>query len=58
MTTTAAAITAGGLVSVGGADAVRALIEADVVLGCQVGKALNTIGGGGGTVIVDVGSAV
>ena len=58
MTTTAAGITAGGLVSVGGANAVRALIEADVVLGCQVGKALNTIGGGGGTVIVDVGGAV
>jgi len=55
-TTTAAAITAGAPVSVGGANAVRTSIEADFPLGCQLGsnRALNTIGGGGGTVIVDI----
>ena len=43
------------MVALGGANAIRAVIEADVVLGNQIGKTLNTIGGGGGTAIVDVG---
>jgi len=39
MTTTAVAIGIGVPVSIGGANAVRALIEADVALGCKVGVA-------------------
>jgi len=39
MDTTAAAIGIGVPVSIGGANSVRALIEADVALGCKVGVA-------------------
>ena len=54
-TTTGAPIGAGVPVSVGGANAVRATIEADVALGCELnGRCLNTIGGGGGTAIVEI----
>ncbi len=54
MTTTAAAIGIGVPVSVGGANAIRAAIEADVALGCELqARCLNTIGGGGGTAIVE-----
>jgi hypothetical protein len=55
-TTTAAAITAGAPVSIGGANAVRTSVEADFPLGTNLGsnRALNTIGGGGGTVIVEI----
>jgi len=55
-TTTAAAITAGDMCSIGGANAVRATIEADLELGCIMGmnRARNTIGGGGGTVILEI----
>ena len=53
-TTTAVAIGAGVPVSVGGANAIRAAIEADVALGCEMqARCLNAIGGGGGTVIVE-----
>lgn len=57
MTTTAAAITAGGAVSIGGANAVEASNgTADIVAGIQLGtnRILNTIGGGGGTAIVEI----
>lgn len=53
-TTTAAAIGIGVPVSVGGANTIRAAIEADVALGCELqARCLNTIGGGGGTAIID-----
>jgi len=57
MTSTAAAITAGGAVSIGGANAVRASTgTADVVAGAQLGsnRILNTLGVGGGTAIVEI----
>jgi hypothetical protein len=54
MTTTAAAIGVGVPVSVGGANTIRAAVEADMALGCELqARCLNTIGGGGGTAIVD-----
>ena len=54
MTTTVAAIGIGVPVSVGGTNAIRAAIEADVALGCELqARCLNTIGGGGGTALVD-----
>jgi len=54
MTSTAAAIGVGVPVSVGGANTIRAAIEADVALGCELqARCLNTLGGGGGTAIVD-----
>ena len=54
MTTTAAAIGIGVSVAIGGTNAIRAAIEADVALGCELqARCLNTIGGGGGTAIVD-----
>jgi len=53
-TSTAAAIGVGVPVSVGGANAVRAAIEADVALGCELqARCLNTLGGGGGTAIIE-----
>jgi len=58
ITSTAAAITVGGLVSIGGADAVRAALQADLMSGEVVGKILNTLGGGGGTAIVEVGVVI
>jgi hypothetical protein len=42
VTTTNAAITAGGIVSVGGANLIRAAAEADMITGEVVGKALET----------------
>jgi len=56
MTSTAAAITAGDSVAIGGANAIRASIEADVELGCMLGsnRILNTLSGGGGTAIVEI----
>ena len=56
--TTAAAITAGSAVSIAGADVVAVATEADTIVGSVVGKCLNTIGGGGGTAIVEVGQSV
>jgi hypothetical protein len=56
--TTAAAITAGSAVSIAGADVVAVATEADTIVGSVVGKCLNTIGGGGGTAIVEVGQLV
>ena len=54
MTTTAAAIGIGVPVAVGGTNTIRAVIEADVALGCELqARCLNTIGGGGGTAIVE-----
>ena len=58
VTTTAAAIGIGVPVAIGGANAVRAAVEADTVLGDIIGKNLTTIGGGGGTAIIDAGSIV
>jgi hypothetical protein len=58
ITTTAAAIPAGNAASIGGADAIRLATEADTIVGTIVGKVLNTIGGGGGTAIVEVGQNV
>ena len=58
ITTTAAAIPAGNAVSIGGADAIRLATEADTIVGTIMGKAINTIGGGGGTAIVEVGQNV
>ena len=58
ITTTAAAIPAGNACSVGGADTCRLATEADTIVGTIVGKVLNTIGGGGGTAIVEVGQLV
>jgi hypothetical protein len=57
-TTTAAAIPAGNAVSIAGANLVALATEADTIVGSVIGKALNTIGGGGGTVIVEVGQLV
>jgi len=57
-TTTAAAITAGSLVSIGGANTVALAVESDFPIGSNIGKSRNTIGGGGGTVIVDVGVSI
>lgn len=57
MTTTAAAIPVGNICSIAGANTVALSTgTADYIVGANVGKALNTIGGGGGTVIVEVGS--
>ncbi len=56
--TTAAAIPPGNAVSIGGADVVRLATEADTIVGTVMGKCLNTIGGGGGTAIVEVGQLV
>ena len=58
MTTTAAAIPAGNAVSIAGANTIALATEADTIVGSIVGKCLNTIGGGGGTAIVDAGSLV
>lgn len=58
MTTTAAAIPAGNAVSIAGANTVALATEADTIVGSIIGKCLNTIGGGGGTAIVDAGSLV
>lgn len=58
MTTSAAAIPAGNAVSIAGADTIALATEADTIVGSIIGKCLNTIGGGGGTAIVDVGSLV
>ena len=55
MTSTAAGMTAGAIVNIGGADAVVASAAADLLTGSVVGKVLNTLGGGGGTAIVEVG---
>lgn len=53
-TSTAAAIGVGVPVAIGGANAVRAVIEADVALGCEMqARCLNTLGGGGGTAIIE-----
>ena len=57
-TTTAAAIPAGNACSVAGANLVALATEADTIVGSVIGKVLNTIGGGGGTAIVDVGTLV
>ena len=56
-TSTAAAITAGGSVAIGGANAVRASVGSnDVVSGAQLGsnRILNTLDAGGGTAIVEI----
>ena len=58
MASTAAAVTAGAIVNIGGADAIVASGAADLLTGSVVGKALNTVGGGGGTVIVEVGEMI
>lgn len=58
MTTTAAAIPVGNAVSIGGANTIRLATEADTIVGTICGKCLNTIGGGGGTAIVEVGQNV
>lgn len=58
MTTTAAGIGIGVPCVIGGANAIRAGVEADTVLGNWIGKNLTTIGGGGGTAIVEVGGIV
>ena len=56
MTTTASAIPAGNICSIGGANTVALSTgSADTIVGTHVGKVLNTIGGGGGTAIVEVG---
>lgn len=58
MTTTAAAIPAGNSVSIAGANTIALATEADTIVGTIIGKCLNTIGGGGGTAIVEVGQLV
>lgn len=58
MTTTAAAIPAGNAVSIAGANTIALATEADTIVGSVIGKCVNTIGGGGGTAIVDAGSLV
>ncbi len=59
ITTTAAAIPAGNAVSIGGADTVALSTgSADTIVGTNVGKCLNTIGGGGGVAVVEVGQLV
>ena len=56
MTTTASAIPAGNICSIAGANTVALSVgTADTIVGTNVGKVLNTIGGGGGTAIVEVG---
>ena len=53
-TSTVAAIGVGVPVAIGGTNAVRAVIEADVALGCELqARCLNTLGGGGGTAIIE-----
>jgi hypothetical protein len=54
---TAAAITAGALVSIGGAETVVTADAAAVLAGQVVGKSLNTVGGGGGNMIIEVGES-
>ena len=56
--TATGAIPAGNAVSIGGADTCRLATEADTIVGTIMGKNLNTIGGGGGTAIVEVGQLV
>ena len=57
MTTTAAAIPVGNICSIGGANTVALSTgSADTIVGTNVGKVLNEIGGGGGTAIVQVGA--
>lgn len=58
MASTAAAITAGALVSLGGAGVVVTADAAAVLAGQVVGKCTNTVGGGGGTMIVEVGESI
>lgn len=58
ITSTAAAITAGAIVSIGGADSIEAAVESDFPVGTNVGKILNTLGGGGGVGIVMVGDLI
>ena len=58
MTTTAAALTAGDMVSIGGANSVEKAVEADFPLGTNVGRVLVAIGGGGGIAVVEVGVAL
>ncbi len=54
VTTNAAAIGIGVPVSVGGANTVRAAVQADVALGCELNAvSLDEIGGGGGTAIIE-----
>jgi len=54
MTTTAEAIGIGVPVAIGGANAIRAVVEADVALGCELNAvSLDEIAGGGGTAIVE-----
>ena len=55
VTTTASAIPAGNAVSIAGANTIALATEADTIIGGVIGKCLNTIGGGGGTAIVEVG---
>ena len=56
ITTTAAAIPVGNIASIGGANEIELSVgTADVIVGTQVGRVLNEIGGGGGTAIVEVG---
>ena len=56
ITTTASAIPAGNICSIAGANTVALSVgTADTIVGTNVGKVLNTIGGGGGTAIVEVG---
>lgn len=56
ITTTAAAIPVGNICSIAGANTVALSTgTADTIVGANVGKVLNTIGGGGGTAIVEVG---
>jgi hypothetical protein len=55
---TAAAVGVGQPVAIGGADAVRAAIEADTVLGDIVGKSETTVSGSGGTLRVIVGEVI
>jgi len=57
MTTTAAGIPVGNICSIAGANTVALSTgSADYIVGTNVGKVLNAIGGGGGTAIVEVGS--
>jgi len=58
ITTTAAAIPPGNACSIAGADLVALATEADTIVGSVVGKVINTIGGGGGVAIVEVGQLV
>ena len=58
ITTTAAAIPPGNACSIAGADLVALATEADTIVGSVVGKVINTIGGGGGVAVVEVGQLV